>query len=119
MRLLQPLKFDKYNPTEFGNSPVALVVKILPASARDARDMGLILESRRFPGGGNGNPLKYSCLENPMDRGTLWVTYSTWSGKESDMAEQTHTPVEFHRYENKVRPLSTRETFTMPGSKSL
>ena len=45
--------------------------------------------------------------------------YSPWSGKESDMAEQTDTPVEFHRYENKIRPLSTREIFMMPGSKSL
>ena len=45
--------------------------------------------------------------------------YRSWSGKESDMAEQTHTPIEFHRYENKIRPLSTKETFIMPGSKSL
>ena len=45
------------------------MVKILPVSARDARDMGSILESRRSPGGGNGNPLKYSSLENPVDGG--------------------------------------------------
>ena len=43
----------------------------LPASAGDARDMGLIPGSGGSPGGGNGNPLQYSCLENPMDRGTL------------------------------------------------
>ena len=42
------------------------VVKNLPA---DAGDMGLIPESGRSPGGGNGNPIQYSCLENPMDRG--------------------------------------------------
>ena len=35
----------------------------------NARDVGLIPESGRFPGGGNGNPLQYSCLENPVDRG--------------------------------------------------
>ena len=38
-------------------------------SEGDARDMGLILGSERYPGGGHGGPLKYSCHENPMDRG--------------------------------------------------
>ena len=37
-------------------------------------DAGLIPESGRFPGGGNGNPLQYSFLENPMDRGAWWAT---------------------------------------------
>ena len=45
-------------------------VKILPADAGDARDMSLIPVLGRSPGGGNGNPLQYSCLGNPMDRGT-------------------------------------------------
>ena len=48
-------------------------VKNLPASAREARDLGLILKSGRLPGGGNDNPLQYSCVENPMDRGA-WQT---------------------------------------------
>ena len=39
-----------------------------PANLGDARDTGSIPGLRRFPGGGNGNPLQYSCLENPMDR---------------------------------------------------
>ena len=39
------------------------------ANARDTGDVGLIPGSGRSPGGGNGNPLQYSCLENPMDRG--------------------------------------------------
>ena len=43
--------------------------KNLPANARDAGDTGSIPDSRRSPGGGNGHPLWYSCLENPMDRG--------------------------------------------------
>ena len=47
---------------------MALVVKDLPASARDFRDKSLIPGSRRSRGGGHGNPLQYSCLENPMDR---------------------------------------------------
>ena len=45
------------------------VVKNLPANVGDKRDLGLIPGSRRSPGGGYGNPLQYSCLENPMDRG--------------------------------------------------
>ena len=46
-----------------------LMVKNPSANARDLRDMGLIPGSGRSPGGGNGNPVQYSCLENPMDRG--------------------------------------------------
>ena len=49
-------------------SQVALVVKNLPASAGDARDVGSIPGTGRVPGEGNGNPLQYSCLENSMDR---------------------------------------------------
>ena len=45
------------------------MVKNLPANTGDIRDAGLISESGRSPGGGYGNPLQYSCLENPMDRG--------------------------------------------------
>ena len=52
-----------------GASQVALVVKDLWANSGDIRDMGLIPESGISPGGGNGNPLQYLCLENPMDRG--------------------------------------------------
>ena len=47
------------------------MVKNPPASAGDA---GLIPESGKSPGDGNGNPLQYSCLENPVDRGTWWAT---------------------------------------------
>ena len=43
-------------------------------SAYIAGDLGLILGSGRSPGEGNGNPLQYSCLENPMDRGAWWAT---------------------------------------------
>ena len=47
------------------------MVKKIPASAGD---VGLIPGSGRCPGGGHGNPLHYSCLENPMDRGAWWAT---------------------------------------------
>ena len=50
------------------------VVKNLPASAGDARDTGLIPESGRSPGEGNGNLLQYTCLENSMNRGTWRAT---------------------------------------------
>ena len=48
---------------------MALAVKNLPAYAGDIRDTGLILGLGRSAGGGHGDPLQYSCLENPMDRG--------------------------------------------------
>ena len=50
------------------------MVKILPANAGDAGDVGSIPGLGRSPGGGNGNPLQYSCLENPVDRGAWWAT---------------------------------------------
>ena len=53
---------------------VALVVKNPPANTGDVRDKGSILGSGKSPGGGNGNPLQYSCLENPTDRAASWAT---------------------------------------------
>ena len=44
-------------------------------SACNTRDLGLISGSVRCPGEGNGNPLQWSCLENPMDRGAWWATW--------------------------------------------
>ena len=49
------------------------VVKNPPASAEDARDVGSTPGLGRFSGEGNGSPLQYSCLENPMDRGAWWL----------------------------------------------
>ena len=53
--------------------PGGSVVKNLPSNARDAKDMGSIPGLERSPGGGHGNPLQYSCQENPMGRGD-WQT---------------------------------------------
>ena len=47
----------------------------LPANAGDVRDAGSIPGRGRSPGGGNGTPLQYSCLGNPMDRETWWAMY--------------------------------------------
>ena len=57
-----------------GASQVALAVKNLPANTGDVRDKGSMPWSGRSPGGGHGNPLQYSCLENPMDRGAWQAT---------------------------------------------
>ena len=56
-----------------GRSQVVLVVKNLPANAGDKRDAGSIPGWGRAPGGGHSNPLQYSLLENPMDRGVWWA----------------------------------------------
>ena len=60
------------------------VVRNLLASTGDAGDMGLITGLERSPGGGNGNPLQYSYLENPMDRGA-WQAIVLGVAKELDM----------------------------------
>ena len=52
------------------------------------RDAGLIPGLGRSPAEGNGNALRYSCLGNPMDKGTLQAIYSTWGCKELDMTER-------------------------------
>ena len=54
--------------------PGDTVVKNLPASAGDERDAGTVPGLGGSPAEGNGNPLQYSCLENPMDRGAWQVT---------------------------------------------
>ena len=51
-----------------------MVLKNPPVNAGDIRATGLTPGSGRFPGGGHGNPLQYSCLESPMDRRAWWAT---------------------------------------------
>ena len=63
------------------------MVKNPPANAGDVRDVGSIHESGRSPGGGHGNPLQYSCLENPMDKGAWQATVHRVA--ELDMTEAT------------------------------
>ena len=67
--------------------PGMLVVKNLSANAGDIRDVGSIPGLGRSPGGGHGNPLQYSCLENPTDRGAWQATVHRVT--ESDMTEMT------------------------------
>ena len=54
--------------------PGDIAVKNLPANAGVTRDEGLMPGSGRYPGGGNGSLLQYSCLENSIDRGAWWAT---------------------------------------------
>ena len=67
--------------------PRCTVVKNLPANTGDTRD--LIPGLGRSPGGGHGNPLQNSCLENPKDRGGWWTTVH--AVRESDTTEHAHT----------------------------
>ena len=63
------------------------MVKNPLANAGDVRDTGSIPGSGRSSGGGNGNPVRYSCLENPTDRGAWLGGYSPWGRTESDTIE--------------------------------
>ena len=58
--------------TMYQSFPGGLAVKNSPANAGDIRGVGLIPVLGRSPGGGNGNPLQSSCLENPMEGGGAW-----------------------------------------------
>ena len=75
-------------------------------SVRNEGDLGLIPVLGRSPRGRHGNPLQYSRLENPMDRGAWWAIVSPQSCKESDMTEQLSTTSSY---------LSFRELTMMPG----
>ena len=66
---------------------MSLEVKNPSANAGDGRDGGLIPGSGIFPGGGNDNPLQYSCLGNLMERSL--AGYSPWGHKQVDVTEAT------------------------------
>ena len=67
----------------------ALVVKNPPANAEDPRNAGLIPGLGRSPGGGHGNPLQYSCLGNPVDRGAWWATVHGVTKSQTWLSEWT------------------------------
>ena len=71
--------------------PGGAVVKNVPANLRGRRDTGLIPGSGRFSGGGNGNPLQYSCLENSMDRGVWQATVHRVTKSQTLLSEWAHT----------------------------
>ena len=77
-------------------APGGSVVKNPPVNARD---VGLISGSGRSPGESNGNPLQYSCLGNPMDRGAWWATVygvaKSWTRLSMHTHSQAHTYMKF------------------------
>ena len=87
----------------FGPLPLSggVVIKNLSVHAQDARDTGSILGSGRSPGEGNGNPLQYSCQENPKDRGAWWVIIhgvaknQTWLSTHADSPASAKSLVVF------------------------
>ena len=97
------------HPTCREGFPGASAVKNLPAYAGNTIASGSISGSGRSPGGGNGNPLQYSCLENPMDRGA-WRATGRRVLKDSDTAlstlalhrEDTHPYLESRRGRSKM-----------------
>ena len=83
MKMLAPVHIRVPRKTQ-----VVPVVKNLLANAVDARDVDSFPGSGRFPGGGNGNPLQYSCLENPIERRAWWaIVYR--AHRELDTIEHT------------------------------
>ena len=67
------------------------MVKNVPASAGDARDVDLIPGLGRSPEEGIGNPLQYSSVENPMDRGAWWATVYGVPKSQTRLSMHTHT----------------------------
>ena len=87
--------------------PNGSVVKILPASAGDVGDASLIPGLGRSLGGGNGNLLQYSCLENSMNRGAWWATVHGITKVGHDWAtKHTHTHIHSSNFSKKL--LKTR-----------
>ena len=74
------------------------VIKNLPVNAGDTRDMGSIPGSERSPGVGNGNPLQYSCLENPMDKGDWQATVHRVSESNVTKHARTHARTHTHTH---------------------
>ena len=88
-------KADSEIVMSHSKSWTSLVAQMVKASVYKEGDQGSIPGSRRSPGEGNGNPLQYSCLHNPMDGGVWWTT--VLGVAELDTAERLHfTIVEVH-----------------------
>ena len=84
-----------------------LAAQMAKESACNAGDPGSIPGSGRFPGEGNGNPLQDSCLDNLMDRGACWATYSPW-GRQTCCVTNTHTHTQGH--EDRYTDIQINET---------
>ena len=78
------------------------VVKNAPA---DAGDAGSVPELGRSPGEGNGDPLQYSCLENPMDRGAQWATVPGVRKSGTRLSMHAYACISYHSTVSKGFPL--------------
>ena len=67
---------------------------------QEVQEMVSIPESGRFLGGGNGNPLQYSCMGNPMDRGTWWAIIHGFAKSWTPESVNTHAHTQTHPYSN-------------------
>ena len=80
-------------------SQIKLVVKNSPANAGDTREADSVSGSGRSPGGGHGNPLQYSCQENPMDRGVWQATVHAVTKSRTQLKQlRTHTQRHTHAH---------------------
>ena len=82
------------------------MVKDWPANAGDLRNAGFIPGSGRSPGGEHGNPLQYSCLENPMERGAWWDTIHRVKKSQTQL-NQHSKPAAYYKF----------DLSSVPGSK--
>ena len=85
------LSFVPGESTWAGSRAGGAVVKNLPTSSGDARDMGSIPGSGRSPGVRNGNPLQYFCLENSTVRGAWWATVQGVTKSRTQLREHTQS----------------------------
>ena len=93
----------------FVGFPAGSVVENLLANAGDAGDPGSIPGSERPPGGGNGNPLQDSCLENPVDRGAWWATVPG--------VAKTWPRLSTHAYLQSINAFSSTLSFHIPSGR--
>ena len=88
---------DWKNNNETWGFPCGTAVKNPPVNAGDAKGLGSIPGWGRSSGGGNGNPLRYSCLGNPMDRGAWWAAQSMGSQRVGHDVVTNNTEYSFQR----------------------
>ena len=93
---------------------MVLVIKNLPACAGDIREVESIPGSGRFPGGGHGNPLQCSCLENPVDRGAWRATVHGVTKSWTRLSNSAHMHLEGEWDEGCLGNLIQPVSFKMP-----
>ena len=91
------------------------MAQTVKASAYNVGDLGSIPGSGRFSGEGNGNPLQYSCLENPMDGGAWWAAVHEVAKSQTQLSDFTLT-FHFHALEKEVATHSSVITWRIPGT---